>query len=46
MDVIDFQTTEAYSNLDLNNIKYSTYKQSREENPKVMGQIRPNSLMH
>jgi hypothetical protein len=36
VDVIEFQTTEAYSNLDLTNVKYSTYKQSREENLKVM----------
>jgi hypothetical protein len=35
VDVIEFQTTEAYSNLDLTNVKYSTYKQSKEENLKV-----------
>jgi hypothetical protein len=39
-------TTEAYSNLDLTNIKHNTYKQSREENLKVMERIRPNSFMH
>jgi hypothetical protein len=43
---MEFQTTEAYSNLDLTNIKYSTYKQSREEKLKVIGRIRPNSFMH
>jgi hypothetical protein len=32
VDVIEFQTTEAYSNLDLTEVKYSTYKHSREEN--------------
>jgi hypothetical protein len=46
VDVIEFQTTEAYSNLDLTNVKYSTYKQSNEENLKVMERIRPNSFMH
>jgi hypothetical protein len=44
--VIEFETSEAYSNLDLTNVKYSTYKQSREEILKVMGRIRPNSFMH
>jgi hypothetical protein len=38
------QITEAYSNLYLTNVKYSMYKQSREENLKVMGRIRPNSF--
>jgi hypothetical protein len=46
VDVIEFQTTEAYSNLDLTNVKYSTYKQSREENLKVTERIMPNSFMH
>jgi hypothetical protein len=46
VDVTEFQTTEACSNLDLTNIKYSTYKQSKEENLKVMERIRPNSFMH
>jgi hypothetical protein len=45
-DVTEFQTTEAYSNLDLSKVKYSTYKQSREENLKVMERIRPKSFMH
>jgi hypothetical protein len=33
VDVMEFQTTEAYSNLDLTKVKYSIYKHSREENP-------------
>jgi hypothetical protein len=32
VDVTEFQTTEAYSNLDLTNVKYSIYKHSTEEN--------------
>jgi hypothetical protein len=32
--------------LDLTNVKYSTYKQSREENLKVMERIRPNIFIH
>jgi hypothetical protein len=32
VDVIEFQTTEAYSNLDLTKVKYRTYKHSSEEN--------------
>jgi hypothetical protein len=44
VDVTKFQTTEAYSNLDLTNVNYGKLKQSREENLKVMEQIRPNSL--
>jgi hypothetical protein len=31
---------------DLANVKYSTYKYSREETLKVMERIRPNSFMH
>jgi hypothetical protein len=46
VDVIEFQTTEAYSNFDPTNVKYGTCKQSREENLKVMERIRPNSFMH
>jgi hypothetical protein len=30
-DVTELQTAEAYSNLDLAKVKYSTYKQSREK---------------
>jgi hypothetical protein len=43
--MIEFQITGAYSNLDVTNVKYSIYKQSREENPKVVERIRPNSFM-
>jgi hypothetical protein len=39
VDVIEFQTTVEYSNLDLN-------KQSREENLEVMERIRSNSFTH
>jgi hypothetical protein len=39
VDVREFQTTEPYSNLHLTNVKYSIYKQPREENLKVMEQI-------
>jgi hypothetical protein len=46
VDVIEFLTTEAYSNLDLTKVKYSTDKQSKEKNLKVMERIRPNSFMH
>jgi hypothetical protein len=46
VDVIEFQTTEAYSNLDLTNVKYSTYKQSKEENLRVMERIRLNRFKH
>jgi hypothetical protein len=46
VDTIEFQTTEAYSNLDLTKIKYSTYKHYRERNLKVMERIRPKSFMH
>jgi hypothetical protein len=35
-DVIQFENTEAYSNFDLTKIKYNAYKQSRNENLKVM----------
>jgi hypothetical protein len=31
VEEMEFQTTEAYSNLDLTKVKYSTYKHSREE---------------
>jgi hypothetical protein len=31
VDVIEFHTTEAYSNLGLTKVRYKTYKYSREE---------------
>jgi hypothetical protein len=46
VDAIEFQITEAYSTLDLANVKYSTYKQSREETLKVMERIRPTRFVH
>jgi hypothetical protein len=30
-DVIEFQTTDAYSNIDLTNVEYNMYTHSREE---------------
>jgi hypothetical protein len=33
VDVIEFHTTEAYSNLGLTKVKYKTYKHSMEEGP-------------
>jgi hypothetical protein len=33
VDVIEFHTTEAYSNLGLTKVKYKTYKHSKEEKP-------------
>jgi hypothetical protein len=41
VDMTEFQTAEAYSNLDLTNIKYS-----REENMKVVERIRHNDFVH
>jgi hypothetical protein len=36
VDVIEFQTTEAYSNQGLTRAKYSTNRQSKEEKLKVI----------
>jgi hypothetical protein len=44
--IIEFQTTEAYSSLDLTKVKYNIYRQSREENEKVKVQTSPNNLIH
>jgi hypothetical protein len=44
VDVTELQTTEACYSLDRTNIKYSIFKQSREENLKVMEQTKPKSL--
>jgi hypothetical protein len=41
VDVTEFQTTEAYSNLDLSIIKYGTYKNSREDIVWVIERIKP-----
>jgi hypothetical protein len=32
VDVTEFQTTEAYSSLDLTKVRYSVYKHSRDNN--------------
>jgi hypothetical protein len=44
--VIEFQTTEAHSSLDLTKVKYNIYRQSREENEKVNVRTSPNNLIH
>jgi hypothetical protein len=44
VNVIEFKISEAYSNLHLTNVKYTTYRYSREETVKVMERIRPNSF--
>jgi hypothetical protein len=46
VNVIKLRTTEAYSNLNLTDVKYSTSEQSGEENLQVMERIRPNSFKH
>jgi hypothetical protein len=46
VDVIEFHSTEAYSNLGLTKVKYKTYKHSREEKLLVIEQIRPKSLIN
>jgi hypothetical protein len=44
VDGREFQTAQAYSNSALTNVKYSTYRQSWEENVKVIERLRPNSF--
>jgi hypothetical protein len=48
--VIEFQTTEAYSSLDLTKVKYNIYiyiyRHSREENEKVKVRTSPSNLIH
>jgi hypothetical protein len=46
VDVTEFRTTRAHSKLDLNNVKYNTYKQPKEKNLKVMERIRSNIFMY
>jgi hypothetical protein len=46
VEVIKFQTNEAYSNLDLTDVKYSIYEHSGEETVQVVERIRPNSFKH
>jgi hypothetical protein len=43
---MEFQTTEAYSSLDLIKVKYNISKQSSEENEKVKVRTSPNILIH
>jgi hypothetical protein len=45
VDVIEFQTQDAYSSLDLTNVIYNLCIHSRDEKVKVMLRTRPNSLM-
>jgi hypothetical protein len=45
VDVIEFQTTEAYSSLDLTNIIYNMYIHSNDENVDVIQRTRHNNLM-
>lgn len=45
VDVIEFQTTETYSTLDLTNIKYNMNINSRDEESKVMLRTRPYNLI-
>jgi hypothetical protein len=44
--VVEFQTTERYSNLDPTHVKYSIYKEFKEKNLKITERIRPNSFVH
>jgi hypothetical protein len=44
--VMEFQTTEAYSNLGLTNAEYNTNKQSNEEKLKLIERMKPSSLMN
>jgi hypothetical protein len=44
--IIEFKTTEAYSSLDLISVKYSIYKEPREEKGNVIFRTRPRNLMH
>jgi hypothetical protein len=46
VDVIEFQTTEAYSNPGLAKVVYNESRQSKEENLNVIELIRPQILMH
>jgi hypothetical protein len=46
VDVIEFQATVAYFNLDLTSVWYSTYKEYREENLKFIERTRPSSFIH
>jgi hypothetical protein len=43
--VIEFQTAEAYSSLDLNDVNYNMYRHSKDEKVKATLQTRPNNLI-
>jgi hypothetical protein len=43
--IIEFQTTDAYSSLDLTNVIYNVSIHSSEEKLKVILRTRPNSLI-
>jgi hypothetical protein len=45
VEVIEFHTTDAYSNLGLKSEKYKINKLSRVENEKVILRMRPKSLI-
>jgi hypothetical protein len=44
--VIEFQTKEAYSSLDLITVQYKIYKEPRKEKGKVIVRTRPSNLIH
>jgi hypothetical protein len=44
VDITEFQTTDAYSSLDLTNVIYNLSKHSRDEKFKVILRTRPSSL--
>jgi hypothetical protein len=50
VDVMEFETTEAYSSLDLTKVQCSTCNHSREEYllaiERVMERVRPKSLVN
>jgi hypothetical protein len=46
VDVIEFQSMDTYSSLDLTNVIHSLSIHSRDEKLKVMLRTRPNSLIY
>jgi hypothetical protein len=44
VEVSVFHATEAYSSLELSNIKYNTKRLSKDEKEDVIARIRPNKL--
>jgi hypothetical protein len=45
VDIIEFQTTDAFSSLDLTNVLYKLSIHSSDEKLKVMLRTRPNGLI-